>query len=119
MEKQQALNIARNYYNSWTNKNFERAGNYLANNLKVIVPINNYPTKQSFLDAVKFTCNMVLEIELLSEFGNENEAILMYEMTLNGFGKLRIAEHFIIKDNNIIQVCQIHDTAPFRNFNQG
>src|SRR5574338_253401 len=105
MKKQQALNIVRDYYNSWTNKDFERAGNYLSKNLKVIVPINNYPTKQSFLDAVKFTCNMILKIELLSEFSNENEAILMYDMSLNGMGKLRIAEYFKIKGNKIIQVC--------------
>ncbi|HET7118704.1 MAG TPA: hypothetical protein VFI29_19590 [Hanamia sp.] len=117
MKKQQALNIVRDYYNSWTNKDFERAGNYLSKNLKVIVPINNYPTKQSFLDAVKFTCNMILKIELLSEFSNENEAILMYDMSLNGMGKLRIAEYFKIKGNKIIQVCQIHDTAPIRNYN--
>ena len=58
---------------------------------------------------------MTTNIELLSEFSNESEAMLMYDMTLNAFGKLRIAEHFIVKDNKIIQVCQIHDTAPFRN----
>lgn len=115
MEKLQALKIVHVYYNSWTNKNFEKAGNLLAENLKVIVPINSYPTKHSFLDAVKFTRDMITNIELLSEFSNENEAMLIYDMTLNAFGKLRIAEHFVIKDNKIIQVCQIHDTAPFRN----
>ncbi len=115
MENLQSLNIVRDYYNSWTNKNFIRAGEKLAEDLKVIVPINNYPTKQSFLDAVKFTREMITNIELLSEFSNENEAMLMYEMTLNAFGKLRIAEYFVVKDNKIIQVCQIHDTAPFRN----
>ncbi len=115
MENLQSLNIVRDYYNSWTNKNFKRAGENLTEDLKVIVPINNYPTKQSFLDAVKFTREMITNIELLSEFSNENEAMLMYDMTLNAFGKLRIAEHFVIKDNKIIQVCQIHDSALFRN----
>jgi len=115
MEKLQSLNIVRDYYNSWTNNNFEKAGEYLAENLKVIVPINDYPTKQSFLAAVKFTREMITDIELLSEFSNDTEAMLMYDITLNAFGKLRVAEHFVVKDNKIIQVCQIHDTAPFRN----
>jgi hypothetical protein len=117
MEKLKALNIARNYHNSWANKNFEKAGNYLAENLKVIVPINNYPTKQSFLDAVKYTVGMVKSIELLSDFSNENEAIVLYDMTLNNLGKLRIAEHFVIENDKIIQICQIHDTVLFRNTN--
>ena len=115
MKKLQSLSIVRDYHNSWTNKNFEKAGNLLAENLEVIVSINNYPTKQSFLDAVKFTRDMISNIELLSEFSNENEVMLMYDMTLNAFGKLRIAEYFVVKDDMIIQVCQIHDTAFFRN----
>ena len=115
MENLQSLKFVLDYYNSWTNNNFEKAGEYLDENLKVIVPINDYPTKQSFLDAVKFTREMTTNIELLCEFINKNEAMLMYDMTLNVFGKLRIAEHFLIKDNKIIQVCQIHDTAPFSN----
>lgn len=115
MKNLKSLNIVRDYYNSWTNNDFEKAGNLLAENLKVIVPINSYPTKQSFLDAVKFTREMIIKIELLSEFSNDTEVMLMYDMTLNVFGKLRIGEHFVIKDNKIIQVTQIHDTAPFRN----
>jgi hypothetical protein len=113
MEKSKVLDIVRNYHNSWVNKNFEKAGSFLAENLSVIVPINNYPTKQSFLAAVEYTVTMVNSIELLSAFNNENEAMIMYDMTLNNLSKLRIAEHFLIRDEKIIQICQIHDTAPF------
>ena len=115
MKHLQSLNIVLEYYNSWTNKDYGKAGNLLDENLSVIVPINNYPTKQAFLEAVKFTREMITNIELLSEFTNKNEAMLMYDITLSAFGKLRIAEHFEVRDNKIIQICQIHDTAPFRN----
>jgi hypothetical protein len=114
MEKSQVLDIVNNYHNSWVNKNFKKAGSFLAENLKIIVPINNYPTKQSFLAAVEYTVAMVRSVELLSAFSNEHEAIIMYDMTLNNSGKLRIAEHFLVENEKIIQICQIHDTALFR-----
>jgi hypothetical protein len=113
MENLKSLNIVRDYFNAWTHNDFIKAGNLLAEDVKVIVPINTYATKQSFIDAVKFTYQMVTKIELLSEFSNDLEVMLVYDMSLNAFGKLKIGEHFIVKDHKIVQVTQIHDTAPF------
>ncbi|MDQ2721596.1 MAG: hypothetical protein M3Z26_17805 [Bacteroidota bacterium] len=49
-----SITIVRDYYNIWTKSKFEKAAEFLAGNLKVIVPINDYLTQQFFLDAVKF-----------------------------------------------------------------
>jgi hypothetical protein len=115
MEKSMPLDVARNYYNSWTSKNFEEAGRYLVEDLRIIVPINHYASKQSFMDAVKYTAGLVTGVEMISSFGDENEAVLIYDMNINSYGKLRVAEHFKVRYGKITQLCQIHDTAPFRN----
>jgi hypothetical protein len=53
-------------------------------------------------------------VNLLAEFGNNDEALLLYDMTLNSIGKLRIAEYFKITDGKISMIRHIHDTAELR-----
>lgn len=47
-----ALAIVRAYHRGWTGKNFDEAIRLLSPDLKVETPINNYPTKESFAEAV-------------------------------------------------------------------
>ncbi len=108
-----ALAMARNYHRAWTGREYEVAGRLLADGLSLEVPINSYPTKADFLQAVRKTREMTSKLELLSEFGNENDALLLYDMTLP-FGVLRVAEHFTIADGRITRIRQVHDTAAIR-----
>jgi len=114
METIDALTVARGYHDAWTSKNFELASDLLSEDLKIEVPINSYKTKQEFLEAVKFTCQAVTGINILSELSNKDEAILLYDMQIPSMGNLRIVEHFTITNGKIVQIRHIHDTAPFR-----
>jgi hypothetical protein len=110
----QALSVVRRYHDGWTSKKYERAIDLLAPTLKVEVPINQYPTTESFAQALRGFGNLVTSIELLSELGDENEAMLLYDMHVQQVGPLRVAEHFTVADRQIVRVRQIHDTAPIR-----
>jgi len=107
-----ALTVARAYHRAWTTHNFEDAGR-LADALLVEVPINEYPTKAEFLRVVKLTREMATQVEVLAEFGNAGEALLLYDMQLP-VTDLRVAEHFTVADGKITRIRQIHDTAALR-----
>lgn len=109
-----ALAVTRVYHDAWTNKNFEKAISLLAPDLKVEVPINNYPTLESFARALIRFGGMVNRVFLLSEFAHGNEAMLLYDMEIDQLGKMRIAEHFTVTDGKITCIRQIHDTADLR-----
>lgn len=108
------LSVVRAYHNGWTSKNFEEAILLLAPSLQVEVPINDYPTKESFAKAVIGFGGLVRRVVLLAEFAKENEAMLLYDMDVDQLGKLRIAEHFVVTDGKITRLRQIHDTAALR-----
>jgi hypothetical protein len=108
-----ALSVARAYQRAWTGGSFDEAAGYLAENLAVEVPINSYPTKASFIQAVRFTREMTSRIELLSEVGGDGEAMVLYDMLLP-FGTMRVAEHFSVSDGRIERIRQIHDTHALR-----
>lgn len=102
------------YHAGWTSKRFDESIRRLAIDLKVEVPINDYPTRESFAEALVYFGKMVDRVVLLAEFTQGDEAMLLYDMDVNGLGKMRVAEHFTVADGKITRLRQIHDTAPVR-----
>lgn len=113
MSDPKALTIARAYHRAWSTQDLDNVGRHLADDLRVEVPINSYEGKEDFLDAVRRTAQMTSKVNILAEFGNDDEALLLYDMTLP-IGDLRIAEHFTVAGGRIHRVRQIHDTAALR-----
>jgi uncharacterized protein YndB with AHSA1/START domain/ketosteroid isomerase-like protein len=109
-----ALSTARAYHDAWSGGDFDRATSLLDDDITVEVPINEYPTKNSFADAVAGFGSLTRRVELLSEMGAGNEAMLLYDMEVEGIGDLRVAEHFTVRDGSIARIRQIHDTEPVR-----
>ncbi len=114
MKTDDTVSVVRAYHNGWTTKNFDQAVGLLAPDLIVEVPINEYPTTESFAQAVVGIGGMLKSVELLSELANDGEAMLLYDMDVEGLGQLRVVEHFTVDDGRITRIRQIHDTAAVR-----
>lgn len=106
--------VVQAYHRGWTSKRFEESIQRLAPDLKVEVPINRYPTRESFAQALIGFGGQVDRVVLLAEFAQGNEAMLLYDMDVKGLGQMRIAEHFTVAGGKITRLRQIHDTAPIR-----
>jgi uncharacterized protein YndB with AHSA1/START domain len=109
-----ALTIARTYHAAWTSKRFDEAAGLLADALEVEVPINDYPTTESFAEALRGFGSMTRSVELLSAMSAGDEAMLLYDMDVDGLGSMRVVEHFTVRDGRIGRIRQIHDTAALR-----
>lgn len=108
------LAVVRAWHRGWTGKRFDEAALCLAADLKVEVPVNAYPTKASFAGAVAQFGAMVKQTTLLAEFAQGDEAMLLYDMEVEGLGAMRVAEHFTVANGAIARIRQIHDTAALR-----
>jgi hypothetical protein len=113
MSEAKTLGVAKAYYQAWSTRDLGNVGRYLADDLKVEVPINSYSGKADFLEAVQRTAQHTASVALLAEFAEGDQAMLLYDMTLP-FGRLRVAEHFTISGGKIHRLRQIHDTAAVR-----
>ena len=109
-----ALSTVRAYHRGWTNKQFDESIARLASDLRVEVPINEYPTRGSFARALVAFGATVRHVALLAEFARGNEAMLLYDMDVAGLGTLRVAEYFTVVDGKIVRIRQIHDTGALR-----
>lgn len=106
--------IIRAYYDAWTGKDFSRATSLLADSLVVEVPVNDYPTTESFAVALRNFGSLVTRVELLAAMNSGNEAMLLYDLVVQRLGRLRVAEHFTVRHGKITRIRQIHDTAAVR-----
>jgi hypothetical protein len=113
-EAQTAREVARRYHDAWSNRRFSEAVDLLAEDVRVEVPINEYPTRESFARALVAFGGMVEHVELLSELAGEREAMLLYDATVNGLGQMRIVEHFTLERGRIVRLRQVHDTVAIR-----
>jgi len=106
--------IIRAYHNAWTSKNFAAASALLAATLAVEVPVNDYPTAESFAAALRSFGSMVTNVDLLASMTAGHEAMLLYDLDVERLGQLRVAEHFTVDHGKITRIRQIHDTAAVR-----
>jgi ketosteroid isomerase-like protein len=114
MSSKGTATIIRVYYDAWTAKDFDLAASLLAGDLKVEVPVNEYPTTGSFAAALRSFGSMSTRAELLAAMSAGPEGMLLYDMDVPGLGTLRVAEHFTVQDGKITRIRQIHDTAALR-----
>ena len=114
MNGQDTAAIVRAYHDAWTSKDFAGAAALLAPALTVEVPINDYPTAESFAAALEGFGSRVTKVDLLTAMNAGDEAMLLYDLDAEGLGALRVAEHFTVADGKITRIRQVHDTAPVR-----
>lgn len=118
-QSMEARELVRRYHDAWSNRRFEEAVDLLSKDLRVEVPINDYPTRESFAQALVAFGSMVERVELLSELAGEGEAMLLYDATVAGLGQMRIVEHFTLNSGRIVRLRQIHDTVAIRDAGLG
>jgi ketosteroid isomerase-like protein len=114
MNAHDTAEVVRAYHDAWTRKDYTRAKALLSGTLAVEVPVNDYPTAESFAAALESFGSMVSSAELLAAMSDGNEAMLLYDLEAGPVGTLRVAEHFTVEGGKITRIRQIHDTAAVR-----
>jgi len=114
MSTEDTAAIVRSYHDAWTGKDFARATAMLGPALAVEVPVNDYPTTESFAAALRIFGTMVTKVDLLASMTSGREAMLLYDLDVERLGRLRVAEHFTVDHGKITRIRQIHDTAAVR-----
>ena len=114
MNAHDTAEVVRAYHDAWARKDYAQATALLAGTLAVEVPVNDYPTTESFAAALERFGSMVSNVELLAAMSDGNEAMLLYDLEAGPVGTMRVAEHFTVDRDKITRIRQIHDTAALR-----
>ncbi|WP_019073901.1 nuclear transport factor 2 family protein [Streptomyces hokutonensis] len=115
MTDEQTQDLVRRYHEAWTTtKDFDTAAELLAEDLETDLPVNTYADKREFVAAIRGFGSAVSSLRVLSVCAGAGEAVMVYDLVLDGIGALRIAEQFTVAEGKITFIRQVHDTATMR-----
>lgn len=106
--------LTRAYFDLWTTGRFEEASALLSDMITIETPINTYPGKPDFVAVLTAFGSLVSATHHLADLGDGEDVVQIYDMEVAGLGVIRMAEHFVVRDSQITQIRQIHDTAALR-----
>lgn len=102
-----ALDLATAFLNAWTSKDLTTAGRYLADDFSFDGPIAHYRCARDFLaGSAEFAAALSGSWTAVAAFGDEREALLLYDLHLLSGAAMRIADHYTV-GNGKIQAEQI------------
>ena len=80
--------IAGVFTEAWTSHDMETAATYLADDVVFDGPITHTKGKQAYIEALSRFAGAVTGVTILAAFGDETQAIIMYDLATGPFGTL-------------------------------
>jgi hypothetical protein len=117
VSERSALDIAAAFLDAWTEGDFEKAGTYLADEFVFDGPIAHYTSASDFLAGSRRFIEAIRPgWRRVAAFGDDREALLLYDLTLRSGAPLRIADHYVVSGGKIQTETILWDTygSPFR-----
>jgi hypothetical protein len=108
-----ALDTALAYYHAWTGHDFDRAMTYIAEDVVCDAPAGRMEGAAAFRDFMGPFTQIVVDTTLISAFGDDKTALLMYDTKTLPVPSAPGAEHLTVRDGVITHVRIIFDRLPF------
>ena len=115
MTESTALQVASAFLDAWTAGDFEQAGHYLADGFVFDGPIAHYRSAREFLAGSRaFVEKITPGWTTVSAFGDDREALLLYDLHLATGAARRIADRYTVSDGKIQAETILWDTGDQR-----
>jgi len=108
-----ALETALAYHQAWTTGDFERAMTYVAEDVVCQAPSGRIEGADAFRAFMGPFARILTKSELLSAFGDDSTAMLMYDTETIPVSGAPAAERLKVVDGRIVHMWIIFDRTPF------
>ena len=108
------VDVAIAFTEAWTSQDMPTASMYVAEEVAFEGPMSHAAGIAAFLDGLSRFAKAVTGLEILAALGDDERAMIMYELTTGPFGTLRAAEDLVISDGKITRDTLVFDTHPLR-----
>jgi ketosteroid isomerase-like protein len=108
------VDVAVAYLEAWAGGDMTTVADHLAEDVSFEGPMAQATGAGAVLDAISGSAEMVTELKILAATGDDEQAIVMYDMVTAAFGTLRAAEHLVVSDGKIHASTLVFDTYPLR-----
>jgi SnoaL-like domain len=111
MTESAALQVASAFLDAWTAGDFEQAGRHLADGFVFDGPVAHYRSAREFLAGSRaFIEKITPAWTKVSAFGDDQEALLLYDLHLRTGAAMRIADRYTVGEGKIQTETILWDT---------
>jgi ketosteroid isomerase-like protein len=108
-----AAQLAEEYFDAWTGKDFQHARELLADDLKFEGPLETFNDADSFIASLQQLSGIVTGAETQRVFGNGDEACVIYDLKTAPVPSSRTCEWYRLRDGKIASISAMFDARPF------
>ena len=108
------LAVALAFTEAWTGHDLTTAAGYLAEDVVFDGPMNHSTGAEAYLAGLATFARAVAGMRIVAALGDDEQSLVMYEVTTGPFGTLRCAERFTVTDGKIRTDTLTFDTYPVR-----
>ena len=113
-ENSPALKIALAYYQAWTNKDLDRAMSYISDDVVCDAPAGRIEGAGAYRAFLTPFVQMLRGTTLIAAFGDDENALIMYDAATVRVPSAPGAECATVKDGKITYSRFLFDRAPFQ-----
>jgi ketosteroid isomerase-like protein len=104
--------IAVAYLEAFGRQDMTTAAGYIADDITFESPRVTLAGAQPYLAAVGEFAQAVLSVEIIAAFGDDERALVLYDMKTGPFGTIRAADYFQVRAGKITSEVLVFDTKP-------
>lgn len=108
-----ALAVALSYHRAWTGGDFEKAMTYVADDIICDAPSGRLEGAEAFRGFMGPFAQILTGSDLLSAFGDETTALLMYDTATIPVASAPGAEMLTVREGRIARLRIVFDRVPF------
>lgn len=106
--------MARAYTAAWTRHDMDTAASYLADDVTFDSPTSHSDGKEAYMQGLSTFARVVTGVTILAAFGDETQALIMYDLATVPFGSMTSAELLTFREGKIVADVLTFDTFPMR-----
>ena len=111
-ERSPALDVARAYLTALDNHDVATAARYLAENVVFDSPIQHHTSTKTLLPSLTaFGEIQTGDIQMIAAFGDQDQALVLFDVPTGPFGALRTAVHYTVRDGKIQTANPVFDAT--------
>ena len=108
-----AEQVAEDFFDAWTSKDFTRARELLHDDLSFRGPIDNFSDADSYLQSLQGLSQIITGIDKRRVFVDGDDVCVIYDMHTGPVPDARIAEWYTVRDGKIASASVVFDARPF------
>lgn len=104
----------RAFTEAWAGHDMETAAGFVTDDVTFDGPAGHAEGKTTYMEGLDTFARAVTGVRILAAFGDETQALIMYELDTAPFGNLTCAELHTYRDGKIATDLFTYDTFPVR-----